>query len=485
MSNQADSDSPKPLSWLRSVRHVSLLTLVSRILGLVRDMGMAALFGNGPLLDAFTLAFRIPNLMRRLFGEGALTTAFLPAYISARKQGPEQAARLASGVLIILFSLLTGLILLGWCLLALLQASGWLGADGEHLIWMTAWLLPYVLLICLTAQYCALLHAENRFVIPALVPVLMNLVWIVAIWQIAPAYASSTGQLKVIIISILVGGVVQLIVPVISLWKLGFRLQFPARADFSRSRSVFLVMLPIVWGLSITQINALCDGALAWWFSLEGNGNRVEQGAASALYFGQRMYQFPLGIFGAAMGTVLFARLAQHVEAKNWEDVIQDVSQGMRLTLLIGIPASFGMLVLAEPIARILLERGKFDHYDTIQTTRMIIAYSVAIWAYLGITVTQRVLFAIQDARTPVRLGMIAVIVNLLLSLPLMFWLGGKGLAIATSVASIMQFLLLVYALSKRLQRNLLQNLMSVFLKSSVATALMCIGIHFALKFGR
>ncbi len=439
-SASASKASPQ---WMRHVRHVGLLTLVSRILGLLRDIGMAALFGNGPLLDAFTLAFRLPNLSRRLFGEGALTTAFLPKYVGALEDDRTEAEELATAVLGLLIGILSLLTIAASLILYVLLITDVLGTSSRTMLILTAQMLPYVVLICLTAQLCAMLHAEGIFATPAAVPIVLNVVWIVAVFWIAPQFVETDQQMETIVLAILIGGILQLGLPAIALWLKGFRLRWRSWQRKRAAWRIFVSMMPIVFGLSITQINAICDGTLAWWFAQPEQGEWITPGSASALYFGQRMYQFPLGIFGVALGTVLFARLAQHVKSDRTDLVAQDVHEGLRFTAVIGLPASAGMMILAHPIASALLERGQFDAFDSLQTAHMIVAYGSGVWAYLGITLLQRVFYAMNDAQTPVRIGMTAVGLNLALNFPLMSLLGGSGLAWATAIAAAAQFVLL------------------------------------------
>ena len=437
-------------NWISSVRLIGLWTLLSRVLGLLRDIGMAAVFGNGPLLDSFTLAFRIPNLSRRLFGEGALTTAFLPEFVKTHRRDTAQAQQLASSVFVWLGLFLVLLVLLGelllWGLVALFPLS-----NSRDMYLMTAWMLPYVVLICLSAQLGAILNALGKFGMPALVPVVMNLVWIAALWLFVPGQADDWGKIQIVMGAVLIGGVLQLILPAVSLYRLGFRFSPDWRSQWPATRRVFLLMFPIVMGLSIPQLNAMCDSSLAWWYSQPEQGVWVNPGTASALYFGQRMYQFPLGVFGVALGTVLFARLAGHAEAGRNERVAEETLLGLRLTFLVGAPATVGLMLLAEPITDCLLKRGNFDQDDVVQTSAAVFAYSTGIWAYLGVSLIQRVFYAVEDARTPFRVGLIVVSLNVALNFLFLFTVGGTGLAYATSLSAIVQFILLIALLRGRI----------------------------------
>lgn len=438
-------------SWLGSVRTVGLLTLFSRLLGLIRDMGMAAVFGNGPLLDSFTLAFRIPNLCRRLFGEGALTTAFLPEFVKTQRSDATQARRLASAVWLVLLLLLSVLVLLGEAFLLWGLSADTTSLSAYQLQVMTAWMLPYVILICLSAQFGAVLNALGDFAVPAFVPVLLNVVWIAALWWVVPAFADPWLKMKIVMQAVLWGGVAQLVVPWWFLYRRGMAFDTGWWRELQRTRKVFRVMLPIVAAMSVSQVNAICDSSLAWWYSQPEQGEWVSPGMASALYFGQRMYQFPLGVFGIALGTVIFARLAHHVQAGAREQIGQDVRDGLRLVLVIGLPATLGMMLLAEPLTRALLERGEFSPAHSRQTAATVMAYASAIWAYLGVTLVQRVFYALEDTRTPVRIGFVAVFVNVVLNFVLLFVIGGTGLAYATAISAVIQFWILTHLARWRL----------------------------------
>jgi len=479
VSASPDEDRPEK-EWFSQVRLVSLLTLLSRMLGLARDIGMAALFGNGPLLDAFTLAFRLPNMSRRLFGEGALTAAFLPEYVKELKKDPVKANRLASAVLCLLLLVLSLIVLLGELGVYALYKGNVLGESGHLILSMTAWLLPYIILICLSAQFTAILHSKGHFAIPAFVPVLLNTVWIIAIWVVIPGTTDQQTQIGIVIGAILLGGLGQLFLPWWSLHRQGFRIQRSCAEQLPQALRVFRLIIPVVIGLSITQLNSLADGTLAWWYSQPEQGEWIATGTASALYYGQRLYQFPLGVFGIALGTVLFARLAHHAQDGQRNLISQDVTDGLRLMLTIGCPATVGLVLLATPLADCLLRHGQFDLHDARQTAATIAAYGTAIWAFLGISIVQRVFYAMGDTQTPLRIGLVAVGLNLALNFLLMNMMGGVGLAYATALSAACQFFaLLVYLRFKielRFTLEMLRFLGKIILASSLM-GLACWGI--------
>jgi putative peptidoglycan lipid II flippase len=466
------------------LRTVTLLTLVSRILGLVRDMAMAALFGNGAILDAFTVALRVPNLARRLFGEGALTAAFLPVFVrELERAGRESAWKLASAVLNLLAVTLCVLIVIGelllWGIGRLLPSGG----DGQLLIGLTAVMLPYLLLICLAAQISAVLHSLRHFTAPALSPVLLNLVWIVAVVAIAPRFTTANEQIYVVAACVVVGGLLQVTALTPTLFRHGFEYTAGWTRAHAQLREIIQAMLPVIVGLSITQINTLSDSLIAWSFSLpetaasaDANGIQfLESGTASALFFGQRMYQFPLGMIGVALGTVLFPLLARHAERGRLDLLRDDLQRGLRFMISIGLPASAGLVLLSEPITSLLFQRGAFDSQDVEQTAAMISAYSSGVWAYCGLLIVHRGYYAAGDRMTPLRIGLWTMLLNLALNFALLWPLGGAGLAVATALSAMIQVAAATWLIQQRIGRFEWRGIAGVIARAAVATTAMSI----------
>ncbi len=449
-------DRPQDEHWTRHVRWVGLATLLSRCLGLARDAAMAARFGNGVLLDAFTVAFRIPNLARALLGEGALATAFLPAYVALREQSGSVLARRFAVAVILWLVIIAGVLLL-IAEAALLVAGLWgpLSPEADLLRRLTLWLLPYMALICVAAQLGAILNAENHFLVPALVPAVLNAVWLIGL-MIAGGWAASEQQLYIMCAAILFGGLLQVLIPLLALRRSGFTfdpLWTQATADtFVMARQ----LIPALGGLLVTQINVLLDSLIAWGFSAPpqlapGGLTPLPSGTASALYFGQRLYQFPLGVFGVALGTVLFARLAQHAQSRQYDLLRSDFTLGLRYVAAIGIPASAGLVLIAQPLASLFFEYGAFSADDARTTAQMIAAYGCGVWAYCGLLIIHRGFYAVGDRLTPLRVSMAAVSLNLLLNLTLIWSLGGVALALGTSIVSALQCLLVGWLFGTRI----------------------------------
>jgi putative peptidoglycan lipid II flippase len=469
------------------LRTVSLLTVASRVLGLVRDVAMAAVFGNGPLMDAFSVAFRVPGLARGMFGEGALTAAFLPAFMQERlHHGADAGWRLASGVLAILAVGLTGLVVAGELVILLV----WFGSAPEPelrvLLGLTAILLPYLILVCVVAQLSAVMYGLNHFLWPSLEPVLLNVVWIGSLWLWVPFIESPTAKIYAVAAAIVASGFFQLAAPMRTLTRLGFRYRSDWRLAGGRLGEIGRAMLAITVGLSVTQLNSLLDGLAAWGFTrpesagtipwLPGNlAYPLDPGTASALYFGARVYQFPLGVFGVALGTVLFPILSQHAAEYRFDRLREDLARGLRLVLFISVPASVGVVVLARPVTILLFQHGSFDEAAVRQTTDMVRMFGCAVWAYCALLIVHRGFYAFGDRRSPLLMSLIGMAINLALDVTLIWPMGGGGLALATAISSIVQCGLVLWLFELRVGRLDWRGIIQSCVRIGSATAAMTI----------
>lgn len=469
----------------RNLRIVSLCTIGSRILGLMRDQAMGVLFGAGPVMDAFTVAFRLPNLARVLLGEGALTTAFLPVFVQdLRERGQESATRVTWAVFVCLGMVLSGLIL---AVEAFIWSLDWitpLSPEARLLRSLTALLMPYVLLICLAAQLGAVLNALGRFVWPALVPSVLNLVWLITLWVIVPRWKDEVTQIYITSISVLVGGLLQLVFPFYVLRQSGFAFRTDWRLAMDRVWKIACDMLPVIIGLSITQLNAVLDSFIGWGFTQPAGSDSVmplpgsphyplSEGTVTALYLGQRLYQFPLGVFGVALGTVLFPLFTLHAQEGQTDKLRADISLGIRLVLAIGLPASAGLMLISHPLATLFFQYGKFDAEDARQTGDMIAAYSSGVWAYCGLLILQRGFYAIGDRMTPMYVGLAAMCCNLVFNLTLIWPLGGRGLAFSTALVAAAQCAVTALLLQHKVGRLLWGEIATTTLKTIIATGIM------------
>jgi putative peptidoglycan lipid II flippase len=467
---------------------VATSTFASRVLGMFRDTVTARLFGVSPVTDAFWLAFKVPNLTRRLFGEGALTAAFLPAFTRelARESGtvPRSAWQLASAVFTCLAAFLTGSVLIAEVVVWFLSRAFAGDAQTQLLLGLTAVMLPYTVLICLAAQVTAVLHAMGHFTWPALVPVVLNTCWIASVWLVDPWFEPDrVAQAYALAVCVVIAGVFQLALQWPTLTRLGFRLRGVARETWPAVGDIFRAMLPVVFGLSVEQINTLLDGLIAWGFSQpavgppaemwSGVGYPMRTGAVSALYFAERLYQFPLGVFGVALGTVLFPLFAKHAARGEYEHLRDDLSLGLRLVVAIGVPASAGLIVMALPLTRLLFEHGEFALHDSQRTATLITAYGSGVWAFCALPILYRGFYALGDRTAPVRIGLWAVLVDTILNLTLIWPLAERGLAWSTAVSAIGQAGCLVWLMQRRIGRLDWTRLTRTATRTLVATAIM------------
>lgn len=430
-------------SLLKSTGLVSAMTFLSRLLGFVRDMIYAQLFGAGAGMDAFNVAFRIPNLFRRLVGEGAFSQAFVPVFSEYRTQRePQELKQLVdqvAGTLGTVLLLLTALGMVGAPLLVWVFASGF--GDEPHKFALTEQLLqitfPYVLCICLTAFAGGILNSCGHFAVPALTPVLLNVTMIAAALWAAPHFDEPVLALGW---GVALAGVLQLLfqLPALRALHLLPRPRLAWRAD--GVRRIMRLMVPALIGSSAAQINLLINTQLA---------STLPTGSVSWLYYSDRLVEFVLGIFGAALGTVILPKLSRQHAGGEGEGFSATLDWGMRWTLLIGVPATVALMLLSGPLLSTLFMHGEFSAYDVEMTTRSLTTYGAGLVSYMLVKVLAPGFYARQDTRTPVRFGLISIGANIGFQLVLVQWLAHAGLALSTALASFVNCILLYWQLRR------------------------------------
>jgi putative peptidoglycan lipid II flippase len=418
---------------IRSAGVVSGLTLVSRLLGLVRDILMAGVFHTSLAMSGFVVAFTIPNLFRRLFGEGALSAAFIPVFVKTQKeQGDEAAWSLARRISTLLLGVLTAITVVGvvaaqW---GLTQAVP--GSKTAVTLSLLRIMLPYMIFICLAALSMAMLNARRRFAVPAATPVLLNVVWILCLVAVVPRMDGPLEQ-KIVAVAwaVLVAGCVQLTFQLPALWREGFRPGFELAKGDERVRRVLILMGPAALGLAVAQINVMIDKLLAWW---------IGPWAPAALYYSERLLYLPLGIFATALGTVLLPVLSGHAAAGERDRIPPAINHGLRNLLFIMVPASMGLLVLARPIVTLVYQSGGFGQVATTQTVLALQFYAPGLVMFSLAKVFVPAFYAEQDTRTPVKVALWCVGLNLVLNIVFVLtWpphLKHAGLAFATVLSS-------------------------------------------------
>jgi putative peptidoglycan lipid II flippase len=426
-------------SSLRNISVVSAATMVSRVLGLVRDSLTAAVFGASALASAFYTAFTLPNLFRRLLGEGALTAAFIPVLTEEmRTGGPDQAHRLVSQVASWLLAV-TGLIVAGAMVLlslaphALALAGGHGPAGDTAARWLLAaelavWLFPYLIFVCLAAAFSAALQTFHRFLEPALSPIWLNCAMIGLLGFSAAAHADAEPRehLRWLCTGVLLGGFLQMLVPALALRRLGWR----PRLDFSASprvRSIIGLMGPTVFGSAIYLINLAVSRLI---------GLSLDDASVTLLNLATRLMELPIGVFAVAVTTVVFPLISRHAAVGAWDDLASAYRRGMRLILALNIPAAVGLALLASPIIRMLVQRGAFSADDTAAMAPVLAVFAIGLPFLSFVNLALRAFYARQDTRTPVRAAVLSFVVNLALSLALMEPAGTLGLAIAGTVST-------------------------------------------------
>jgi len=425
--------------WVGSASVIGACTLGSRVLGLARDVLMAAYFGTGAAMDAFVLAFMAPNLFRRLFGEGAVTSAFIPVFTQAAlREGPRGAERYFRACFTALTVLLWGVALAGGVVCAV--APRWFDLNETWRLFfpLLSAMFPFMPLVCLTALVSAALNVKQRFFAAASSPALMNVFWILAL-----VLGARVWGVWAVAVAVVLSAATQLGWLLWDLRRTGIRpgLDWDWRQS-NVSRTVKLVG-PMVAGLAVTQVNVMVDGLIAQ-FCVPGDG------ANSALYYANRLMQFPLGVIGVALGTALFPMLSVKAAKGDLAGMGAAAGQGMRMTLFVTLPVTALTLALARPIVEVILRRGSFDETSASRTAWALALYTVGLAAYCANQVLTRVFHARQDSKTPVKVGLWMTGLNLGLNLALVWPLREAGLALSTAVCGFVNAGVMAWLLKKR-----------------------------------
>lgn len=480
--------------FIRGTAVMSLLTLASRVLGLVRDVASASIFAAGAEWDAFVFAFRVPNLFRKLFAEGALAAAFIPVFAEYEElKSREETWRLTSQVGTALGAVLIALLLL--CEAAVLIAlAAHPGPRWQLALALTALLLLYMPLVCMTSLAGAVLNAMKHFFTPALAPVILNMCWIAAMVVLAPMVTgNASGRVFVVAGGILVAGVAQLGAQVLALRRRGFRFRIGLDLKDPGLRRVAAGFLPMLLGLAAFQVNVLLDGFIALLlsgppgrgaFSVMGMSfsRPMLTGANSVLYYANRLMQFPLGVFGVSLATATFPILSALAARRDWKSFSRTLTDGLRLGTFVALPAAVGLSLLAQPTVELLFEHGRFTPAMTGRTVAALMAYCAGIWAYCSQQVLLRGFYSLRDTRTPLRVGLAAVGLNLVLNLVLVWPLAECGLAAATAISASAQFAVLYWILARRGYLTGQKPLLWTLLRSGACASLMAGAVWAVLR---
>ncbi|MBU0504051.1 MAG: murein biosynthesis integral membrane protein MurJ [Candidatus Omnitrophota bacterium] len=447
----------------RSAGIISLATFCSRILGFARDIVIARLFGVYVYAQAFVIAFKIPNLLRDFVGEGATNAVFVPVFTEYKvKHSPKEFWELANVVLVILSAVLFIITLSGIIfspLIVRLIAPGFIASADklEATIRLNQIIFPYIILISLAAFTMGLLNTLGHFSVPAFAPCLLNISIIV--------FALIWGEgIKGLAAGVLIGGFLQLAIQVPVLYRKGFRLKFPRNFRHPAAKTIFRLMLPRAASSSIYQLNNFVDsifGSLAF---------IVGEGGVAVLYFAYRLILFPVGIFSSALSQAILPAFSHQAAENDHIGLRRTLSFGLRANFFVMLPATVGFMVLSRVIVSGLFEGGKFDSHSVEITSRVLLFYSIGLFAYGGVKLFNSCLFALKDTFTPAKISFLSLSLSVTFNSILVFPMKLSGLALANSISGIITFIVLAVILKKKLGGLELKSMRGSFLKICLAS---------------
>ena len=437
----------------RSAGLIGIATMASRLLGVVREIVLARLFGASatPAMDAFNVAFRIPNLVRDLFAEGAMTAAFVPTFTrTLQSRGREAAWRLGNLVINALL-VVTGVIVVIGIVFAepitrtiasgveFTSVAGKLELTTE----LTRIMMPFLTTVAVAVAVMGMLNALHRFFLPALSPAMFNVATILCAFLLVP-FMPSIGLPPIagIAIATVIGGIGQIAIQWPALRKEGFRYKPILSFRDPDVREILRLMGPGTLGLAAVQINVLVNTSLA---------TTEPQGAVSWLQYAFRLMYLPIGLFGVSIATAALPDLSRHAAAEDRDAMRRTISTGLRLMLMLNVPATIGLIVLAQPIIELLLEYGRFDAHDTAATAAALMFYSPGLLGYSAVKIASPSFYSMGDSRTPATVSVLSIGVNLALNLMLVRVMGYRGLALGTAIAAIFNASTLLFLLGRRL----------------------------------
>ncbi len=433
---------------LKSSGAMGLATLTSRVLGMVREMVYAAFMGDSAVAGAFKLAFKIPNLFRRLLGEGALTASFIPIFKDKEKNAGEvemwRAANAVISGLVVVVAVLVGVAMLG---ISVALALGDFEAQTILMLQLLRIMFPYLLLVCVAAVFIGMLNARGHFFIPALGTTVLNVVMIASVLWLAPQFGKDLStQIFALAVGVLVAGAAQAAFQIPTLWTEGFRYRWVAPWQNETVRLVVRKMIPATIGVAAFQINVLLTDAIAFF---------VDPQIVASFDYAVRLMEFPQGIFGISLATYLLTALSGLAAEKNYAGFRTELRNGMGYLFYVNLIASVLLVVLAEPIVRLLFERREFTNDATQRAAFALACLSPGLVAFSLVNILARAFYALGDTQTPMRISVLCLSVNLLLGVMLLivFPLKQGGLGIANSLSGTLNAALLLFALRKKLAR--------------------------------
>jgi putative peptidoglycan lipid II flippase len=454
----------------RGARRLSSLTMLSRLLGLVREQVFAITLGAGVYSDAFLAAFRIPNLLRDLFAEGALSTAFVPTYVKTLREKSREAAFALANRVMSTLTIYLGLV----ALVAIafpepvvrLIATGFSPEKAALCATLVQIMMPFLPTITLAVVAMGALNAEEKYTAPGLASSMFNLVAItggIAVWLWGPSPRAAVFTWAVLTLG---GGLAQLAIQMPSLWRLGFRPRL--RPDLGLrdpgTRRIATLMAPATLGVAAVQVNVVINSSFA---------SLISDGALSWLSYAFRLMQLPIGVFGVAVGTTALTQLSGHAAGEDWDRLRETLRRGLRMVLFLTVPSTVGLALLGVPIVRLIYEHGRFSPHATVETARALSGYAVGLVAYASIKVVAPAFYALGRTRVPLLASVSAVAANLIWNGLTFRRFGHVGLALGTSIAAVVNVGVLVFAFERQIGGFVTRELLVPFAKILFAAVVM------------
>jgi putative peptidoglycan lipid II flippase len=469
-----------------AAKMVSIITLLSRIFGLFRDMGVTSLGANRST-DAYGLAFQIPNLFRRLFGEGALSSAFVPVFTeTAEKSGFEKASKLLANAMALLAVFLLVIMLvveLGFCVAALLPGP----ADRKLLFTLATIMFPYMVTVCLLALGSAALNCRGHFAFPAAAPIIFNIVGIIAAWWLAPVLKNNLpGQLVIVAISVILAGIIQLIAVLWLLHKSGFSIRLRMRPVEPGIKPILKLLTPILLGLGFLQISELLATIISWTLTATPASPDINifgwvlhrpltPGVITRINAARALYQFPMGVLAISLGVAVFPLLTRYAARNDIVNLRDSINRALRLALMEGFATGAGLFVLAGPIVKVIYARRNFSPADAAQAAFILQMYVLGMWSYCSYQILARSFYSLKDTTTPLKVSCYLVGINILMIVT-MIWLPGLGagaFGLSTALTFMINSGVLIYLLRKRLGRFGGRKVLASVVRSIIASAVM------------
>ncbi|BBM82933.1 murein biosynthesis integral membrane protein MurJ [Candidatus Uabimicrobium amorphum] len=433
---------------VKNVSIISFFTLVSRILGLLRDILLAATFGATAILDAFVLGFTIPNFFRKLLGEGLFAAIFTPMFQRKSKEVGNEKAKIFAGVVfarLFFFTAVSSFILAALSLLCSFLPM--VSHEAKLVLHLICIMLPYAIFICSTAFFSAILHAVNHFVVPALSPIILNVVWIGVLLFFMVNNVDLMSAVYIMSVSIVVTGVLQMMVQLPAMKSNNVLPKFTM--NFRKNDVPFSTFLEGSVGVMVVQMNVLLDRLIAWVFI-------TQEGAVTVLYMANRFVQFPLALIGISIATVAFPKFTAEIIQKDMQGLQRSISRALAATLLLSLPATIGLFLLSPELMAVFY--GSFSTKNIFRTANVLCIYSVAVWIFCLQQVVYKVFYSFGDSKTPMKISCISVTVNVVLNFLLVNYFSELGLAAATVVSAVIALFLAVHYLKRKLQFSVIPN---------------------------